>query len=88
MNRLAVVLALICFLLPPLPAKYVEGQLNAPVQVSHTSLISDQKDKYLRNYFETEMDLPCTFLFPLDGRPILLRCRVRLSKTIDLTVHT
>ncbi|KAK4036312.1 hypothetical protein OUZ56_028373 [Daphnia magna] len=32
MNRLAVGSALICFLFPPLPAKYVEGQLNDPVQ--------------------------------------------------------
>lgn len=45
MDRLALMLALICFLSPPVKAKYVEGQLNDPVQVSVTHLLYYNKQK-------------------------------------------
>lgn len=61
-------------------AKYVEGQLNDPVQVTMTgSLQFSSKGLKLIAYlsFGAEMDVSSSVLFPLNGGKVFLRCRVR-----------
>jgi hypothetical protein len=75
MNLLAVISALICFLFPPVPAKYVEGQLNDSVQVCRSLLLFNNQmicSVSIQLTFSTEVDFPCSVLLSLDGREIFL----------------
>lgn len=64
---------LICLLVLPYngTAKYVEGQINDPVQVSFVVDANQNFLKLLYSYF-TEMGIPCTILLLVNGRDVFL----------------